>query len=257
MATTSIQSESEITSILPSSVIDAQMVEASESRLGSSSPGESQPKSAQSDPVTEFKLWLANATEQDLEEAEHKCEEAVLGCYRNGSEWRLAMGGHLYRHREVVKKRGTRDWTKWVTDTLDMGRTTAYDLMRAWTQEYGHCIDEHDEPDQPNPKADEIKDAVVKARGDRKGRQRAPAAPELDGRVRVPWPEVFVSRDERDLFKEARERNEEGVYRICRAAFYAVIGETDPESEPGVEDGVVSVSAQVVVEEEANVSPSN
>src|SRR6266581_4102869 len=83
MATTRDQSESKRTCIVRSSVIDPQMVEASESRLGGSSPGESQPKSAQSDPVTEFKKWLANATEQELEEAEHRCGENVLGCYRN------------------------------------------------------------------------------------------------------------------------------------------------------------------------------
>jgi hypothetical protein len=215
------------------------------------------PTVPESDPVTEFKQWLANATEQDLEEAEHKCEQAVLGCYRNGSEWRLAMGGHLYRHREVVRKRGTRDWTKWVTDTLDMGRTTAYDLMRAYTQEYGHTVDEHNEADQPNPKAVEIKDAVVKAREERKGRHRAPAAPQLDGHVRVPFPEVFVTREVRDLFREARERDEDGVYKLCRALIFVVIGEADPESETGVEDGVVPVSAKVVVEEEANAGAAD
>ncbi len=246
-----------ITSIAPGSGVDEQIVEVSEGPVGSCFPEQSQPGPEQSDSITQFKQWLANATEQDLEEAEHKCEEAVLGCYRNGSEWRLAMGGHLYRHRSVVRKRGTRDWTKWVTDTLDMGRTTAYDLMRAYTQEYGHCIDEHNEADQPNPKAVEIKDAVVKAREKRKGRHHAPAAPQLDGHVRVPWPEVYVTREERDLFKEARERNEEGVYKLCRAAFYVVIGKLDPESEPGADDGVVSVPAQVEGEEETNVSPSN
>jgi hypothetical protein len=252
MATTSIQSENEITSKAPVSGIDAQIVEASESPVGSCSREQGQPTLDKSDPVTEFELWLEQATAKELEEAEPKLEENVLGCHRNGNEWRLAMGGHLYRHHEVVRKRGTRDWTKWVTDTLDMGRTTAYDLMRAWTQEYGHCIDEHDEPDQANPKAEEIKVAIVKARERRKGRRRAPAAPALSGHVRVPWPEVFVTREACDRFKEAREQDEDGVRKLCRAAFYVVIGETDPESEPGADAGVVSVPAQVESEEATN-----
>jgi hypothetical protein len=210
-----------------------------------------------SDPVTEFEQWLERATPQELEEAEPKLEEKVISCHGSGRDWRISMGEHLYKHREVVKKRKSRDWTKWVTETLDMGRTTAYDMIRDWTQEYGHCIEMHDEPDQPNPRAEEIKDAIVQAKENRKGRRRAPAAPELDGHVKVPWPEMFVTRDERDLFKEARERNEEGVYRICRAAFYVVIGEPDPESEPGVEDGAVSAPAQAQGEEAPNDPASN
>lgn len=250
---TFIQSQNQIAPLVPVSVMHAQIVEASESPVGNGPQDQCQPF----DPVTEFKLWLANATKPELEEAEHRCEENVLGCYRNGSEWRLAMGQHLYEHRELVKKRGSRDWTRWVTDTLDLGRTTAYDLMRAYVQEYGHTIAEHDEPDQPNAKADEIKESVVKAKEKRKGRLRAPAAPQVDGHVRVPLPEMFVTREECDLFKEARERNEEGVYRIYRAAFYVVIGKADPEAELGADDGVGSVPARVEGEEATNDPISN
>ncbi len=136
----------------------------------------------QSDPVKAFRLWLEQATEKELAEAEPKLEEKVLTCHRNGREWRLAMGEHLYKHREVVKKRGSRDWTKWVTDTLLMPRTTAYDLIRGWTEEYGYGLDAHNEPDQPNPKADAIKAAIMNAREKRNGRKRAPSPP----RARLP-----------------------------------------------------------------------
>jgi hypothetical protein len=38
-------------------------------------------------------------------------EEDVLNCHRTGRNWRLAMGERIFKHREVVKKRGTRNWT--------------------------------------------------------------------------------------------------------------------------------------------------
>jgi hypothetical protein len=229
-----------------------QIIESQESQVGSCSQEQRQPTPEQPDPVAEFKVWLEQATEKELEEAEPKLEAMVLSCHRSGRDWRLAMGGHLYRHRAIVKKRGSRDWTKWVTDTLDMGRTTGYDLMRAWTQEYGHCIDEHDEPDQPNAKAEEIKGEIVKAKEKRKGRRRAPAAPDFSDRARVPWPEVFVRREQRDRFKEKLERNEAGVNKLCRALVFVVIGEPDPESEAGADSGAVSVPARVEGEEATN-----
>ena len=247
--------ESEINAIVRIDAIDGEIVEGAEypGDPGSKDQGSAQPESL--DPVKAFTLWLEQATPKDLEEAEPKLEEMVLGCHRNGRAWRLAMGEHLYKHREVVKKRGSRDWTEWVTDTLEMARQSAYDLMRRWTEEYGYGLEDHNEPDQPNPKAEAIKETIEKAREKRKGRGRSTSTPELSDHVRVPWPELFVTRDARDRFKEARERDEESVYRICRAAFFVVIGEADPEEKPDANGGAIPVPAEPdgAGQEETNV----
>jgi hypothetical protein len=68
----------------------------------------------------------------------------------------------------------------------------------------------------------------------------------------VPWPGIFVTREQGYSFKEKLERNEEGVCKICRAAFFVVIGEPDPESEQGADAGAVSVPARVEGEEATN-----
>jgi hypothetical protein len=221
----------------------AEAIVVSEYPAGGSGRGLGQPVTTESDPIKSFHSWLGNATERELEEAERSSEERVLGCNRSASEWRLAMGQYLYEHRELVKKRGSRDWTKWVTDTLNMGRTTAYDLMREYVQHYGHTIAEHDETDQPNAKADEIKNAVVEAKEKRKGRTRAAVPLVVNRQVRVPFPQIYATRDERSLFMEAKEKDEERVCRIFRTAFYDVIGITVPEAATEINDSSAALPA--------------
>jgi hypothetical protein len=121
-------------------------------------------------------------------------------------------------HREVVKKRGTRDYVAWL-DSNQWPRTTVYEQIADWlaSQEY-YTLPVETLPDEVNPREQAIKQAIEEARNARLGRGRAPK-PELEGHVRIPWPVLFAMRDEIDLFREAWRTNEAKVAEILLDAF--------------------------------------
>jgi hypothetical protein len=124
-------------------------------------------------------------------------------------------------------------------------------------EEHGHGVEDHNEPDRPNPKADEINTAIANARDKRKGRDRAPAGPDQDPHVHLPWPKTFVTREECGRFKGECERDLDRVHRICRAAISEVIG---GQAKLAAEEA--NVPDPIVLQGDAgkgitNVSPSN
>jgi hypothetical protein len=143
----------------------------------------------------------------------------VGGRYR---EARLDAGRWHWMHREVVKKRGTRDYVAWL-DSNQWPRTTVYEQIADWlaSQEY-YTLPVETLPDEVNPREQAIKQAIEEARNARLGRGRAPK-PELEGHVRIPWPVLFAMRDEIDLFREAWRTNEAKVAEILLDAFQTVI----------------------------------
>jgi len=186
------------------------------------------------DPVLQFDSWLDQATPDEIQEAETKYEIDLVAYHKGrGREYILGSGERLYKHRAVIKRLGTRDWTDWVTKTLGMPRQTAYDHIRAWLGEYGHALklDVHNEADRPNPKAEEIMAAIKAALQARKGLRRSTTAPQLENNVRVPWPEVRMTRSEIDRFKEMRERDPELFYELMCQYFYELSQQIDPQAE--------------------------
>ena len=186
------------------------------------------------DPVLQFDSWLDRATQDEIQEAETKYEIDLVAYHKGrGREYILGSGERLYKHRAVIKRLGTRDWTDWVTKTLGMARQTAYDHIRDWLGEYGHALklDVHNEADRPNPKAEEIMAAIKAAREARKGLQYVTAAPQLENHARVPWPLVHMTRSEIDRFKEMRERDPELFHELMRRYFYELSQQIDPKAE--------------------------
>ncbi len=185
------------------------------------------------DPVAAFDSWLAGATEQEVAAAE-PIKWADLEEYERGTghEYVVESGRRLYEYREIVKKRGTRDFTKDVTSL--MKRQTAYYRIEAYLKAHGHELlpTEHNEPDRPNPRAHLVQEAIEHARRDRAGLvivpRRTPV--ELSENVRVPWPIVRVTRYEVDNFKERREQDPARMYELARQKFYDLSEQPDPQA---------------------------
>ncbi len=64
------------------------------------------------DPVLQFDSWLDQATQDEIQEAETKYEIDLVTYHKGrGREYILGSGERLYKHRAVIKRLGTRDWT--------------------------------------------------------------------------------------------------------------------------------------------------
>src|ERR1700676_3227548 len=141
--------------------------------------------------IGRFDAWLHTATPDGLERAERALEAGVRRVGGRYREARLDAGRWHWMHREVVKKRGTRDYVAWL-DSNQWPRTTVYEQIADWlaSQEY-YTLPVEVLPDEVNPREQEIKQAIEEARNARLGRGRAPK-PELEGHVRIPWPVLFA-----------------------------------------------------------------
>jgi hypothetical protein len=172
--------------------------------------------------IDRFNAWLQTATPDGLERAERALEAGVRRVGGRYREARLDAGRWHWMHREVFKKRGTRDYVAWL-DSNQWPRTTVYEQIADWlaSQEY-YTLPVETLPDEVNPREQASKQAIEEARNARLGRGRAPK-PELEGHVRIPWPVLFAMRDEIDLFREAWRTNEAKVAEILLDAFQTVI----------------------------------
>jgi hypothetical protein len=172
--------------------------------------------------IDRFCAWLQTATPDGLERAERALEAGVRRVGGRYREARLEAGRWHWMHREVFKKRGTRDYVAWL-DGNKWPRTTVYEQIGAWLDSQEHyTLPVEALPDEVNPREEAIKQAIEAARNARLGRRRAPR-PELEGHVRIPWPVLFAMRDEIDLFREAWRNNEAAVAEILLDAFQTVI----------------------------------
>src|SRR6266481_289541 len=118
-------------------------------------------------PLGPFTAWLAKATPKQLADGEAELKELLPVHYQRAEKWRsvaeksrLEVGCILYRYREIVKRQGSRDWTKWVVETVGLPRSTAYDWIDDWEKSAGLVPDGHDEAHpsveiegNPNPTA--------------------------------------------------------------------------------------------------------
>jgi hypothetical protein len=171
--------------------------------------------------IDRFNAWLQTATPDALERAERALEAGVRRVEGRYCEARLEAGRWHWMAREVIKKRGTRDYC----DTLieaGWAVTTVYDQIRDWLDSQNYTLPVETLPDKVNPREEAIKLAIEEARKVREGRKRAPK-PELAGHVKIPWPVLFAMRDDIDLFREALRTNEASVTEILLDAFQTVI----------------------------------
>jgi hypothetical protein len=170
--------------------------------------------------IDRFNAWLETATPDALEWAERALEAGVRRVGRRYRAARLEAGRWHWMMREVIKKRGTRDYCAWLD--ANFARTTVYEQIRDWLDSQHYMLPIETLPDKVNPREEAIKQAIEAARKAREGRKQAPK-PQLDGHVRIPWPVLFAMRDDIDLFREARRTNEASVAEILLDAFQTVI----------------------------------
>jgi hypothetical protein len=172
--------------------------------------------------IDRFNAWLQTATSDGLERAERALEAGVRRVGGRCREARLDAGRWHWMHREVIKKRGTRDYVAWLTAN-QWPPATVYDQIRDWLASQEHyTVPVEALQDEVNPLEEAIKQAIEEARNARRGRGRAPK-PELEGHVRIPWPVLFAMRDDVDLFREAWRTNEAAANEILLDAFRTVI----------------------------------
>ena len=128
----------------------------------------------------------------------------------------------LYRYREIVKKQGSRDWTKWVVETAGLPRSTAYDWIDEWEKSIGLVPDGHDES-HPSVETEGNPNPTVPEREVRGSTVKSPV--ELDDTlVKVHLGDLRKSRKQRDRFVEIRLYEPGRVRRILEAAFEQIIG---------------------------------
>jgi len=172
--------------------------------------------------IDKFNAWLQTATPDALERAERALEAGVRRVGGRYREARLEAGRWHWMAREVIRKRGTRDYCGWL-DSNQWPRTTVYEQIGDWLDSQQHyTLPMETLPDEVNPREEAIKLAIAAAAAVRAGRKRAPK-PELDGHARIPWPVLFAVRDDIDLFREAWRTNEASGAEILLDAFQTVI----------------------------------
>jgi len=133
MATTSIQSDSEITAIVPVSAIDAQIVESPDRPVGNRDGGSQSTLPVSTD--SELKKLDEGQLKSAIKSAWKKHERLV----------QKDMGPLLYWLREKLRAQGSRNdiidkdrgFSAWVEDNLDISRATAHRWATEHAREYG------------------------------------------------------------------------------------------------------------------------
>jgi hypothetical protein len=144
--------------------------------------------------INKFNAWLKGASPDALARAERALDTGVRRVITRHWETRLESGRWHWMRREVIRKRGTRDY---VEDLKANGWavTTVYEQIRDWLDSQNYLLPIESVPDEVNPREQAIKAAIAEARKAREGRSRAPK-PELEDNVRIPWPALYGnSRD--------------------------------------------------------------
>lgn len=171
--------------------------------------------------IERFNAWLNAATPEALERAERALQAGVRRVGGRYSEARLEAGRWHWMAREVIKKRGTRDY---VADLTANGWAvaTVYDQIRDWLNSQNYTLPVETLPDKPNPLEQQIKAAIEAARKAREGRERVSKV-ELNGRARIPLPTLYGTRDNVEIFSELRKTHAARIAEIFLDAFHTAL----------------------------------
>jgi len=178
--------------------------------------------------VEQLKRTIDQATEVELEEmaAEYELDvRTFIGPVQRAREVRLRLGEALFRHSLVVKKLGSRDWTRWVENTLRMPRQTAYDYITEWKKANGIAVESYEESARPSPEvgvvaADGPSDATGRGTGSSTGEN--PSWNPGDD-VTTVSPPLHSTAEDREFYREFRKRNGGRVYRMFHATFTEIV----------------------------------
>ena len=170
--------------------------------------------------IDKFNAWLETATPDALDRAERALDAGVRRVITRHWETRLESGRWHWMRREVIRKRGTRDY---VDDLKANGWavTTVYDQIRDWLDSQNYVLPIETMPDEVNPNEARIKAAIAEARKAREGRKRAPK-PELEEHVKIPWPAMYGNRTLNENFLNAWKNNQAAAFEILYEAYEMV-----------------------------------
>jgi hypothetical protein len=151
--------------------------------------------------ISKFNAWLNTATPDALERAERALDAGTWRAEKRYSEARLEKGRWHWMRRAVIQKRGTRDY---VADLAANGwaTNTVYSQIRDWLDSQNYTVSVESLPDEPNPRAEQIKAAIEAACQARVGRKRAGKV-ELENNARIPWPAMYGTRTQNEHFRNA------------------------------------------------------
>ncbi len=168
--------------------------------------------------IDKFLAWLEVASPAVLERVEKTVDAGVRRAHARHSLARLENGRWHWMRREVNRKLGTRDYVAHLTAD-GYAVTTVYKQIQDWeaTQEQ-NTLPEENLPDEVNPLEEQIKAAIQAAEAVRVGRQRVPK-PQLNGHVLIPFPKVYATRDDIEIFRELRRTHEAQITEIFLDAF--------------------------------------
>jgi hypothetical protein len=170
--------------------------------------------------INKFNAWLKGASPDALARAERALDTGVRRVITRHWETRLESGRWHWMRREVIRKRGTRDY---VEDLKANGWavTTVYEQIRDWLDSQNYLLPIESVPDEVNPREQAIKAAIAEARKAREGRNRAPK-PELEDNVRIPWPALYGNRTLNENFLNAWKINQDLAFKILYEAYELV-----------------------------------
>lgn len=135
--------------------------------------------------IDKFNAWLESATPDALERVERALDAGARRVDSRYWKVRLDRGRIHWMRREVIKKRGTRDY---VADLEANGWAvaTVYEQIRDWLDSQNYVLPLETLTDKVNPREQQIKAAIAAARLAREGRKHGPR-PQLEENVRIPW----------------------------------------------------------------------
>jgi hypothetical protein len=214
MATTSIQSESEI---------------AMGQRANSQAFGEGGFAKIDGEVITvHLEDGEARKTKADYLQADtlEQLRDKFRACWVHGSAWRLEVGELLYRIKE---KSEHGEWGTFL-DEFDLARSTADDYVRRYMEGRDITVPrQFDVPNperDPDPEADQRKAEIEVEQAKRKGKKATHHATELHVRVKNLEPLQL------DTYRDERKENPGRVTDIWLRAFYEIIGIDPPITSP-------------------------